>query len=120
MVKQIAANVLIIFVFLVLTAWTIVPFLAETRFDSAARLDPLNAKYRAKMGKFYIKRAAVTKNKIPALLKAETEYKKAHELNPYSARYLMELAGVEARLFLSDNVARDDKLGHSIGHFKEA
>lgn len=93
---------------------------ADIKFNSALRLDPISAEYHSGIGKFYSIRAGILKDNMPALLRAEGEYKKAHELNPYGVRYLMELAAIEAKIFLADKVQYGDRAKNSIGHFKEA
>jgi len=94
--------------------------MADERFDLAVRLDPLNAGHYEAIGRSYVERAAVLKNRASLLLRAESEYKKSHALNPYNVRCLMELAAVEEELFLADTSEYSDRLGCSVGHFEEA
>lgn len=139
MSRNIFVNILLLLIFILLTVIAVFPFIAEIsfnigntlnskyrwktadeKFDLAIWLDPLSAEYRADMSRFYIERVAILKNKIPVLLKAELEYKKAHELNPYNARYLVALAVVEEELFLIDTTKYSNRLESSVSHFREA
>lgn len=137
--RRIGVNIILVLLFVILGIGTFLPLLAkiyfnegktleakyrwrmaDEKFNLAVRLDPISAEYHAGIGKLYMKRAAISKDKVPILLKAEDEFKKSHELNPYNVGYLLRLAAAEVELFLADTVKYGDRFENSVRHSKEA
>jgi len=138
-IRRISINIVLCVAFIMLAARIVMPFLssmhfikgedleadyrwgmADERFASAVYLDSMNAEYHAGIGKAYTLRAAILRDKSSMLLKAENEYKKARELNPFSADYSVGLSAVEADLFLVDAGIYANRLSNSVSHLKEA
>ena len=93
----------------VLTAWIV-----------AVRFDFLSAENYAAAGRSYAAKASIVKDKIPVLLKAESRYKRACRLNPYSIQDLFEFAVLEKELFLAAPAQYKDRMNNALDYFNRA
>ncbi len=137
--KRLVINIILSVVF-ILSAWMLArPFMAgkalkeaaklnagfrwddaDKKIGLAARLDPLSAESNAAIGRLYAARASIVKDKAPVLLKAESKYKRAYQLNPHDTANLMEMATLEKELFLAEPDLYKDRINNAVGYFKEA
>jgi len=137
--KKILINIILICIFILLSAVTITPLVAEVRFDyarklvdgyrwpkaeaefeAAAKIDRFNSEYPAGLGAFLLRKSEYADNKVPLFQKAAVLYDRALELNPHSAEYALGAGKAEIGLFLEDKEKYKKELGKAFGYFDTA
>jgi tetratricopeptide (TPR) repeat protein len=137
MIKRALSGIAIISFFAIIGIAIVLPFLASIALDGAKkcaagynwgladkkialalRLDPLSAENYTAAGRLYAAAASMIKDSAPLLLKAESKYIRAYQLNPHDTVTLVELAALEKELFLADPVVYKDRLVRAVGFYR--
>ncbi|MDD3905695.1 MAG: carbohydrate-binding domain-containing protein [Candidatus Omnitrophica bacterium] len=137
-IKQVAISVILISVFAVVSFVVVVPFPAETQFNSARKLvaeylwkdanakleqaiaiDPFNSQYPAALGEFLFTQSNYKDNKAPLLKAAAKCYERANCLNPRCAEYYAKLGQINIRLFI-DGAGKKKYLDKAFEDFRKA
>jgi tetratricopeptide (TPR) repeat protein len=95
------------------------PLDAIGSFETAIRLDGLNARYYDQIGRICLMEGKASR-KVSLLARARNAYTRAIKLNSVSARYRLGWAEAEAALLLQQGAVSDEEIGTYIDTLKKA